>query len=70
MVAPKSYSLALEIDRSLKLSLNNSQFDRLASFLDGYQDSQKMADNLMRGSQGDILAILDSIRRLSPDSGK
>lgn len=70
MVNSKCYALAIEIDLSLKLSLNNSQFENLATFLDGYQDYQKVAKNLMQGTQGDVFAILDSMRRLAPDGGK
>jgi len=71
MVQQKSYALALEIDRSLKLSLNNSRFESLATFLDGYQEAkQRVADNMMRGTPGDVLGILESIKKLPLDSGK
>lgn len=63
MVKPKSYSLALEVDRALKLSLNNGQFDALATFIDGYEDNQKIADNIMRATPGDILTIIHDVRK-------
>jgi len=70
MVNPKSYSLAIRVDRNMKLSLNNSQFENLATFLDGYRERrQQVADNLMRGTPGDVLAIIDSIKEKSPSSG-
>lgn len=61
MVKPKSYSLALEVDRSLKLSLNNGQFETLAIFIDGYEDNQKIAENIMRATSGDILSIIKDL---------
>jgi hypothetical protein len=63
MVKPKSYSLALEVDMVLKLHLNNGQFEALAAFIDGYEDNQKAANNLMRGTAGDVLGIVNDLRK-------
>lgn len=63
MVKAKCYSLALEIDRTLKLSLNNDQFENLSTFLDGYEDHSKIANNLMRGTPGDVLQIVADLKK-------
>ena len=56
------YSLAAEIDRTLKLELSNGQFDALAVFLDGYQDSRKIAKELFMSSREDLLILIAHIR--------
>jgi hypothetical protein len=63
VIIPKSYHLALQIDRSLKLSLNNEQFETLATFLDGYQDPQIMADSFLHGTPGDVLSVLSILKK-------
>jgi hypothetical protein len=63
MVKPKSYSLAIEIDRNLKLNLSNGQFDALASFIDGYEDQNRIANNLSNSTTGDILSIISDYRK-------
>jgi len=62
MLKPKPHSLALEVDRALKLNLNNGRFETLASFIDGYQDSQKISQELMRSKPEIVLDILQAIR--------
>lgn len=63
MVKPKSYSLALEVDMRLKLSLNNGLFEELALFIDGYEDHQKIEMNLKCATRGDVLAILADLKK-------
>jgi hypothetical protein len=63
MIKPKSYSLAIEIDRNLKLNLSNGQFDALASFIDGYEDQNRIANNLSNNTTGDILSIISDYRK-------
>jgi hypothetical protein len=63
MVKPKSYSLALEVDMRLKLSLNNGLFEELASFIDGYEDHSKIELNLKCATRGDVLAILADLKK-------
>jgi hypothetical protein len=62
MLKPKPHSLALEVDRVLKLNLNNGRFEALVSFIDGYQDSQKISQELMRSKPEIVLDILQAIR--------
>jgi hypothetical protein len=57
-----SYSLALEVDMTLKLNLSNGQFEELVSFIDGYEDFQKIQLNLKCATQGDVLSILQELR--------
>lgn len=62
MSNPKAYSLALEVDMRLKLSLSNGQFEELVTFIDGYEDLQKIGVNLQCATKGDVLSILDSLK--------
>jgi hypothetical protein len=62
MLKPKPHSLALEVDRVLKLNLNNARFEVLVSFIDGYRDSQKISQELMQGDQQKVLDILKAIK--------
>jgi hypothetical protein len=62
MLKPKPHSLALEVDRVLKLNLNNGRFEVLVSFIDGYRDSQKIAKELMRGEPEIVLDILEAVK--------
>lgn len=59
---PKSHALALEVDRRLKLDLNNGRFEDLAIFLDGYQDSRKFTDELLASSREHVLSIVSQLR--------
>lgn len=63
MVKPKSYSLAIEVDRNLKLNLSNGQFEALATFIDGYEDQNRIASNLSHSTTGDILSIISDYRK-------
>lgn len=47
MFKRSSYSSALEIERTLDLRLSGGQFETLASFIDGYQDSQEIIKELL-----------------------
>jgi len=58
-----SYSLALEIDMTLKLGLSNGQFEELVTFIDGYEDFQKISISLKCATQGDVLSILQELRK-------
>ena len=62
MANPKSYSLALEVDMRLKLSLSNGQFEELVTFIDGYEDLQKITVSLKCATKGDVISILDSLK--------
>lgn len=62
MANPKAYSLALEVDMTLKLELSNGQFERFVSFIDGYEDFQKISTSLKCATQGDVLAILQGLK--------
>ncbi len=63
MVSIKSHSLALEIDLSLKLELNNGQYNTLATFLDGYQEPQNIATQLMGNGQQYVLDVISYLRK-------
>jgi hypothetical protein len=63
MAKTTSYSLALEVDMTLKLNLNNGQFEELVSFIDGYEDIQKITVNLKCATRGDVLSILQELRK-------
>jgi hypothetical protein len=63
MANPKSYSLALELDMTLKLNLSNGQFEELVTFIDGYEDHQKIAANLKCATRGDVLLIVQNIKK-------
>ena len=62
MLKPKPHVLALEVDRVLKLNLNNGRFEALVSFIDGYRDSQKIAKELMQDKPQKVLDILEAIK--------
>lgn len=62
MAKPKSYSLALEVDMRLKLNLSNGQFEELVTFIDGYEDYQKITISLTCATRGDVICILDSLK--------
>jgi hypothetical protein len=47
MFKQSSYSSALEVERTLNLQLSGGQFDTLVSFIDGYQDNQKITKELL-----------------------
>jgi len=63
MPKAKSYHLALEIDRTLNLSLDNGLFECLVAFIDGYQDGQNIAKNIMRGNSKEVLALLKALKK-------
>jgi hypothetical protein len=63
MVRSKSYSLAVEIDRSLKLELNNGRFEALAGYIDVHQDNQKAAQQLMQKSSTEVHQIISDLRK-------
>lgn len=54
-----SYSLALEVDRTLELRLNNGRYETLVSFIDGYQDSQKITKELLMSNSKIVQNIID-----------
>jgi hypothetical protein len=63
MAKTTSYSLALEVDMTLKLDLSNGQFEELVSFIDGYEDIQKITVSLKCATKGDVLSILQELRK-------
>lgn len=67
---PKSYSLAVQVDLTLKLNLNNDQFERLATFLDGYQDPQRVANSFMQGTPGDVLTVIADFKKRATSENK
>lgn len=63
MIKTKSYQLASEIDRVLKLDLNYGQYIILTKFLDGCQDSQAAANLLFSGNIENIYSILNTFKK-------
>lgn len=63
MPKPTAYSLALEVDMTLKLNLSNGQFEELVTFIDGYADFQKISLSLKCATQGDVLSLLEEMRK-------
>lgn len=59
----KGFSLALEVDLTLKLNLNNGQFIALSSFIDGYADAQNCAKNLMASSPEYVFNVIKNLRK-------
>jgi hypothetical protein len=55
-----SYSLALEVDRTLDLRLNNGRYETLVSFIDGYQDSQEITKELLLSNAKAVQNIIDN----------
>jgi len=53
-----SYSSALEIERTLDLRLSGGQFEALASFIDGYQDSQEITKELLLSRPKEVQDII------------
>ena len=62
MTRPKPHTLALEVDRTLKLNLSNGQFDILADLIDGYEDNKKFSKELMTKDRKDVLYILENLK--------
>lgn len=58
----KPHTLAWEVDYYLKLELSNGQFEELISFIDGYQDSRKITNELLSSSREDVLTIVYRLR--------
>lgn len=56
---PMPHQLALEVDRSLRLSLNNRQFEMLAELIDSYEDSRKAANDFMAQKPEEVIALLE-----------
>ena len=59
----KSFSLALEVDLTLKLNLNNGQFIALVSFIDGYADQQFCSKKLMASSPSYVFDLIKKLRK-------
>lgn len=62
MIKQISYSLALDVDRSLRLDLNDGQFESLALFIDGYQDGQEITKELLRTDSKSVHNIIDNYK--------
>lgn len=60
---PNSYSITLEIDRTLKLDLSNGQFEILADIIDSYDDSRKFANQLMAGERNVVLQLIMNAKK-------
>lgn len=60
---PNSYSITLEIDRTLKLDLSNGQFEILAGIIDSYDDSRKFANQLMAGERNVVLQLIINAKK-------
>lgn len=69
MTTPMPHHLALEVDRCLKLNLNNRQFEMLAEFIDSYENSRQIANELMVKSPEEVLAILNRFILTSGNDG-
>lgn len=60
MIKQISYSLALSVERTLDLQLNNGQYDTLVSFIDGYQDSQEITKELLLSNSKTVQNIINN----------
>lgn len=58
MIKPKPHSLAAEVDRTLKLSLNNGRFNRLVTLISGQEDRKKYARDLMAKKPQEVLSLI------------
>lgn len=58
MFKQSSYSSALEIERTLDLQLSGGQFETLASFIDGYQDSKEIIKELLLSKPKEVQNII------------
>ncbi len=61
-IKQQSYSLALSVERTLDLQLNNGQYDTLVSFIDGYQDSQEITKELLMSNSKTVQNIIDNYK--------
>jgi len=61
-VNPKSFHLALELDRCLKLDLNNAQFYILVRYIDSQKDGRKFVIELMALQPIEIIFILNQLK--------
>lgn len=55
-----SYSLALEVDRTLDLRLNNGRYETLVSFIDGSHNSQDATKELLLSNAKAVQNIIDN----------
>ncbi len=53
-----AHSLAGEVDRCLKLSLSNREFEVLASIIESSEDRDETAKNLMSGTPAATWALI------------
>ena len=60
MFKQQSYSLALEVDRTLDLRLNNGRYETLVSFIDGYQNSQEITKELLMSDSKSVQNMIDN----------
>lgn len=61
-MSPLPHQLALEVDRCLKLSLNNKQFNKLAGLIAIQEDGRKFANQLMASSPVEVIDILSKFK--------
>ena len=61
---PKPFVLALEVDRNLRLDLNNGQFELLANMIDGYEDSRTFANKLMASGHNVVLRLIMNAKKI------
>lgn len=56
------HTLAVEVDRVLKLRLNNGRFEVLAQMIAGHQDTRKFSQELMAKEPEEVLAMIERWR--------
>ncbi len=57
-----AHALAVEVDRALKLNLNNGRFDVLARMIDSHLDGRKFCQELTAKSPSEVLAMIEEWR--------
>lgn len=58
-----THSLAVEVDRALKLNLSNGRFEALAQLIGSHKDTIKFSQDLMIKTPQDVLAMIEIWRQ-------
>lgn len=57
-----TYSIVIDIDRTLKLNLSNGQFKKIAAYLEQYDNPEQAAYFIMMCDRKDVLEFIDTLQ--------
>jgi hypothetical protein len=64
------YSVAVEIDRCFKLNLSNGQFLILVSYINSFEDKEKIIRKLFQSNPKSILLTITEIQKDAEELAK